>query len=102
MPENPCDQQSLFAQVLECLRAVKPGVVDGFTPVRRDSLIGAELNLQSIEFVRLASQIQERFPGVYLPFQDIFVTPDGNLVDDVSLQNVVDFLCGALDGRAGG
>ncbi len=94
--KTPCDQEPLFRLILECLNAVKPGVVDGFVPVTRDSTLGAGLNLQSIEFVRLASSIQERFDGAYLPFQDLFVTPDGSLVDDVTVQNVIDFLCEAL------
>jgi hypothetical protein len=98
----PCDQEGLFRLILDCLKAVKPGVVDGFTPVTPVSLLGADLNLQSIEFVRIASAIQERLKADFLPFQDIFVTPEGTLVDDVTVQNVIDFLCGALAAKAGG
>ena len=100
--QTSCDQESLFRLILDCLKAVKPGAVGGFAPVRRDSPLGGELNLQSIEFVRLASAIQERFRGVPLPFQDIFVKADGSLVDDVTVENVIDLLCRALNGRVGG
>ncbi len=99
--QAPCEQDALFGVIVDCLKAVKPAAVDGFAPVTRESRLGADLSLQSIEFVRMASSIQEKLDGVYLPFQDLFVKADGSLVDDVTVQNVIDFLCGALGRPAG-
>jgi hypothetical protein len=103
MPRSnaPCDQEAIFRLIVDSLKAVKPSAVDGFAPVTRESLLGADLNLQSIEFVRIASAIQEQLKADFLPFQDIFVTPQGALVDDVTVQNVIDFLCDTLAAKRG-
>ncbi len=98
----PCDQDAFFRLIVDCLRVVKPAAVDGFAPVTPDSRLSADLSLQSIEFVRLASAIQNGLGGAPLPFQNLFVTPQGNLVDDVKVRNIIDFLCGVLEGGAKG
>ncbi len=90
------DKESLFKLVLECLEVAKPDLIDAFNPVEQSSYLGSDLNLQSIEFVRMVSTIQSRFEGVCLPFQELFVTPNGNLVEDITVQNVIDFLYGKL------
>ena len=90
------DKEYLFQLLRGCLAEVRPDLENAYKPVGPSSYFGSDLNLQSIEFVRLAVSIQSKMSGVALAFQELFITADGNLVKDITVQNVVDFLFNKL------
>ncbi len=66
----------------------------GHTPesIRPDSLLGADLGLSSIAVARLAGILQKRCGRGPLPFHTLFVKPDGTLLQDIRVSEVVTFL----------
>jgi acyl carrier protein len=86
------DKESLYKLFVECLETVVPDVKEAFNSIELNTNLGRDLNLQSIEFVRLVATVQRKLEGVKLPFQELFVTPDGSPVEDITVEDVVDFL----------
>lgn len=57
-----------------------------------ESLLGADLGLKSLDLIRLVGAIQQLYSHKFIPFQDMFVTKDGNALLDVSVSHIVLFL----------
>jgi hypothetical protein len=66
----------------------------GNTPesIRPQSLLGADLGLSSVAVARLAGILQKRCARGPLPFHTLFVKPDGTLLQDIRVSEVVTFL----------
>ncbi len=66
----------------------------GNTPgaIRPDALLGADLGLSSIAVARLAGILQKRCGRGPLPFHTLFVKPDGTLLQDIRVSDLVAFL----------
>jgi hypothetical protein len=66
----------------------------GNTPesIRPDSLLGADLGLSSVAVARLAGILQKGCGRGPLPFHTLFVKPDGTLLQDIRVSEVVTFL----------
>ena len=60
--------------------------------IRPDALLGADLGLSSIAVARLAGILQKRRGRGPLPFHTLFVKPDGTLLQDIRVSEVVAFL----------
>jgi len=58
-----------------------------------------DLTFQSIDMVQLLVAIEERFKHRNLPFEKLLMT-DGRYVDELRVQEVVDFLCEHLNTHA--
>jgi hypothetical protein len=61
-------------------------------PIRPDAFLGADLGLSSIAVARLAGLLQKRCGRGPLPFHALFVKPDGTLLQDIRVSEVVAFL----------
>jgi len=57
-----------------------------------ETLLGSQLNMKSMEFVRMVTMLQQRFSGHVFPFQQLFVSPDGSMRRDLSLADVAAFI----------
>jgi acyl carrier protein len=66
--------------------------------VTTDTLLMHDLAFESIDVVQFAVAIEQAADRKGLPFEKLFMK-DGDYVDDVSLKQVVDFLCGELGVR---
>lgn len=66
--------------------------------VTTDTLLMHDLAFESIDVVQFAIAIEQAAGRKGLPFEKLFMK-DGEYVDDVSLKQVIDFLCGELDVR---
>jgi hypothetical protein len=66
----------------------------GITPesIRPDSFLGADLGLSSVAVARMAGILQKRCGRGPLPFHTLFVKPDGTLLQDIRVSEVVAFL----------
>jgi hypothetical protein len=66
----------------------------GNTPklIPPDSFLGADLGLSSVAVARLAGILQKRCGRGPLPFHTLFVKPDGTLLQDIRVSEVVTFL----------
>jgi hypothetical protein len=60
--------------------------------IRPNALLGADLGLSSIAVARLAGILQKRCGRGPLPFHTLFVKPDGMLLQDIRVSEVVTFL----------
>ena len=54
--------------------------------------LGADLGFKSLDFVRLAGLIRQEYNKKELPFQELFVSGDGRVVQDIQLCGLVEFL----------
>jgi acyl carrier protein len=63
-----------------------------------DTHLMRDLAFESIDIVQFAVAIEQAADRKGLPFEKLFMK-DGDYVDDVSLNEVVDFLCGELGVR---
>ena len=61
--------------------------------------LGADLGIASLGLVRLAARLQDRFGGRPLPFQELFVSADGTILQDIEIGRLIDFLARHVDER---
>ena len=66
--------------------------------VTSQTLLMHDLSFESIDVVQFAVAIEQAAGRKGLPFEKLFMK-DGDYVDDVSLNQVIDFLCGELGVR---
>jgi hypothetical protein len=60
--------------------------------IRTDALLGGDLGLSSVAVARLAGILQKRCGRGPLPFHTLFVKPDGTLLQDIRVSDLVAFL----------
>lgn len=60
--------------------------------IQPTAFLGADLGLSSIAFARLVGTLQKRCGRGPLPFHMLFVKPDGTLLQDIRVSEVVAFL----------
>jgi len=70
------------------------GRAAGRDPVslRPNAFLGADLGLSSIAVARLAGILRNRFGRKPLPFHTLFVKPDGTILRDIRVAELVVFL----------
>ena len=68
-------------------------------PIGPDTRLVAELGFCSIDIVQLAIALEEFFECKGLPFQQVVTTPDGKYVDDITVSELLRFLCRNMTGR---
>jgi len=61
-------------------------------PILPETFLGADLGLTSIAVARLAGILNKRGGGKPLPFHTLFVQPDGSLLQDIRVSDLVAFL----------
>jgi len=88
----PLDKQRILGDIATLVHTM---FLDGDILFERQigpqTLVKADLALKSVEIVRLAAAIRKQYGNVDLPFNDLLM-PNGCLVEDVSLSDIVDFL----------
>lgn len=62
------------------------------TEIGPQTYLVAELEFKSIKLAQLSSLIEEHFKNKDLPFQELIIKPDGRVVDDLQVADIVDFL----------
>jgi hypothetical protein len=95
-----CTQDSLLSEVTLAIGQAtgrSAGAVSG--SIRPESLLGADLGLSSIAVARLVGILQKRCGRGPLPFHTLFVKPDGTLLQDIRVLDVVEFLRQRLRGE---
>lgn len=70
------------------------------TSIQPTASLGADLGLTSIAVARLTGLLQKRCGGKPLPFHKLFVKPDGTMMQDIRVSDVVSFLDRHLNGTA--
>jgi hypothetical protein len=60
--------------------------------IRPDAWLGADLGLSSIAVARLAGILRQRWRPHTLPFHTLFVRPDGTILRDIRVSDLVAFL----------
>jgi hypothetical protein len=93
--QKPTDftRDALLAEVILAIgQAGGPSAGTNPESIRPDSFLGADLGLSSIAVARLAGSLQKRCGRGPLPFHMLFVKPDGTLLQDIRVSEVVTFL----------
>jgi len=57
-----------------------------------ETFLGAELGFKSLDFVRLVTAIQQQYSQKYIPFQELFVSDNDVVLEDIQVSHLVDFL----------
>ncbi len=65
-------------------------------PIGAETRLVADLGCYSVDVVQLAIAIEEHFQRRSLPFHKLLMTADGRYVEDVTVQELVDFLHACL------
>lgn len=87
-PDTP---SRLQASVVAAIRQVMgPAAPRG--QVRPEDRLGADLALSSLAVVRLAGLLQKTLDRGPLPFHTLFVKPDGSVLHDIRVSDLVDFI----------
>lgn len=91
-------QEVVRASILEILKDIVLDwdlELDGeMTPA---SMLMADLGFSSVDFVELATSIEDLYPHVELDFDGLIIK-DGRLVDDLSVGQVAEFVFNRLNG----
>lgn len=74
------------------------GHSSGKSPLPPSSFLGADLGLSSIAVARLVGILQKRCSGKPLPFHALFVKPDGTMLHDLRVSDIITFLQHHLQG----
>lgn len=87
------DTSAVRLEVLEVIRQTVPGWEgESDDALEPQALLGADLGFTSIDFVKLATALQQRHNERFIPFQELFVSPTGEILQDISVSHLVDFL----------
>jgi acyl carrier protein len=94
-------ENALRKDVIDALRAAM-GPSSGLvaSSIQPSSRLGADLGMSSIDVARLAGVLQKRFGGRPLPFYTLLVKPDGTMLQDIRVSELVGFLERHLRGDA--
>lgn len=85
-------EKRLLDDILNILEKILPCYENQFEKnMNLETLLGADLGMKSIEFVKLLDSIQNLYGKFDLPFEDLFMQ-DGRNVRDITIADVVDFL----------
>jgi acyl carrier protein len=86
-------KDELYKDIVETVRSIteETGTTRG-DELGPETMLGADLGLKSLDFIRLITALQQKYSNAYIPFQELFVGPDGMITPDISLSRVVDFV----------
>lgn len=90
-------QQAVRDSILEILKDIVQDwdlELDG--EMTLDSLLVANLGFSSVDFVELATSIEDQYPNVELDFDGLIIN-NGRLVADLSVEQVAAFVFGRLN-----
>jgi acyl carrier protein len=94
--EYVISENKIFSDILGMLNEILSDDDMGFEQsIGPETYLGAELDMNSIDIVRLIQAIQTKYNRVDLPFEDLFM-PGNNAVSDVRIIDFVNFLCDHL------
>jgi len=85
-------RRSLLDDVCSAIDHVSGGGAAAPAPIRPESFLGADLGLSSIAVARLAALLQKGGGRRPLPLHTLFVRPDGTILQDVRVSDIVSFL----------
>lgn len=74
--------------VADTLDVADAATAPGIEP---DAYLGRDLGMSSLAMVRLAGRLRKQI-GAPLPFHTLFVSPDGSLIEDITIRDIVSFL----------
>ncbi|MBU0730452.1 MAG: hypothetical protein KKE17_08825 [Proteobacteria bacterium] len=60
--------------------------------ITADTYLGGDLQLRSLDFIRLVGAINQHFGRHDIPFQELFIAEDGSILEDIQVRYVADFL----------
>ncbi len=90
---NCSDEDAILEGLIRIIEAMSPGRHEKLdNGIGSDVFLGADLGFKSLDFVRLAGLIRQEFNKRELPFQELFVSEDGRVVQDVQVRTLVKFL----------
>lgn len=91
--ENPHNKRRIWDNVTRILREMSSGWEMQFDgSITPETLLGADLAFTSLDFVRLVTAIQQEYIQKHIPFQDILLADNGEILEDIRLSYLVDFL----------
>jgi acyl carrier protein len=97
---NQDDKIAIMNDVIRIIEEIASGWESQFEQsVGPESLLGAELGFKSVDFIRLIAAIQQHYSQAYIPFQDLFISDDGEILLDIQVSYLVDFLHNHLNGH---
>ena len=60
--------------------------------IRSETHLGADLAFKSIDLVRLISEIQQKYVHKLIPFEKLFLSDKGEMLQDIQISYLADFL----------
>lgn len=96
MAEGKMRQETILEDVIKILQEMTSDWEMEFSdPIGAGTKIISDLEFESIDVVQLVVQIEEYYKRKDLPFEKLLMV-NGRYRDDLSVQEVVDFLCSSL------
>lgn len=88
MVENNADiTDKLINIITEMTSATMPN-----REITAETYLGADLQLKSLDFIRMVSAVNQQFDRQNIPFQELFIAPDGSILEDIQIKQVAEFL----------
>lgn len=92
MAEGKSTQETILQDIVTILREMTGDWEMEFSdPIDAKTMIISDLEFESIDVVQFVVQIEERYKRKDLPFEKLLMR-DGRYRDDISVQDVIDFL----------
>ena len=87
------EKDAILHQVIDLLEAMTADWETGFEgKIGPETCLVADLEMESLDLVKLAERIEERFRRQGLPYHELIMTPDGDYVEDIRVSELADFL----------
>ncbi len=85
-------EKLVFEDVLKFIKEITSDWEMEFSqPIGSDTYLGADIGFQSMDLVRLISEIQQNYDQALIPFEELFLK-DGAVVADIRVSELVAFL----------
>ncbi len=85
------EKEVIFNDIVKVIKEISPET--GFNgSIGPDTLLGSELELKSIDLVRLFSAIKCLYSNKPIQFQDLLISDSGDIRLDIKISQLVHFL----------
>lgn len=86
-------KEVILQDTIKAIKGVNSGWETQFnSSIGPDTFLGADLAFKSLDLVRLVASIQQNYSHKIIPFQELFISDNGSILQDIQISHLVSFL----------
>lgn len=86
--------QNNIISSIKCINSMNPDLTAA--NLSGETYLGGDIGMQSIDLIRLVSEIQQIYNSVFIPFQEMFINEEGEIITDITIKDITLFIFSKL------